>query len=136
MLTVMTEDELETLLLQKERSNSPRISAQPSEVLFSDSPLAHLGVEASPNTLGPAHNFNTYPSSPSSTIIGSSQLRNDVAFSLHAQHNQSHSPQDLYLSASSTDTAPRPPVDSEFRLDMIWPNWPPNLPGPELLRHL
>lgn len=132
-------NELETLLLQKEAADSPRVSVQSSDVLFSDRPLARSGAEASPNAMGSVHSLNPYssalPPSPSSTVIGSSQLQNDVEF---AQRNQSHSPlQDLYLSASTTgSTSARPQTDSSFGLDVIWPNWPPNLPGPELLRHL
>ncbi|KAJ2928849.1 hypothetical protein H1R20_g8248, partial [Candolleomyces eurysporus] len=40
------------------------------------------------------------------------------------------------VAVSSLTGVPSPIPSPSFRMDLMWPNWPPELPSPDLLRHL
>ncbi|KXN89934.1 hypothetical protein AN958_04938 [Leucoagaricus sp. SymC.cos] len=104
--------ELETLLHQKESKERAAISVTPSTNTQTPTPGA-------PASGVPQQQFNAYASvgSPDARIPSRSP------------------PQDSFISVqppeNNTSVASIP-----FALDVMWPNWPPDLPGPELLRHL
>ncbi|TFK77005.1 hypothetical protein BDN72DRAFT_754042 [Pluteus cervinus] len=82
---------------------------------------------------------------------------NELEALLRQKESDSSSPGAQYSTMSQVGTSPQamhstlelnlapapsasPPIGNispySHGLDIVWPNWPPNLPGPELLRHL
>lgn len=108
-------DELETLLRQKENKDQATLNVTPSDdiqsIQSSGSLVATGGVSQK--------QLNTYPSngSPSTRSVTRSP------------------PHETFTSVQSSDNS-LSTASIAYGLDVMWPNWPSNLPGPELLRHL
>lgn len=108
-------DELETLLRQKESKEVAIIGAAP----VTSAQVTQVAPSMTPSNNVPQKQLNTYSSKGSLTA-----------------RNLSNSPkQDPFTSVQSTENNV-PTSSIPFGLDVMWPNWPLNLPGPELLRHL
>jgi hypothetical protein len=148
-LTFMTHeiDELEALLLQKERSTENAVPSHQPDTLPEDmvgdiNYPNQLSLHNSPQTSSthPMQDFGSFSgalhANPGSTL---SQYQNGHGMEeLSIVGQQPTSPhQDVFISTPSigNQTAGNS-VASTYGLDIIWPNWPPHLPGPELLRHL
>lgn len=126
-------DELETLLLQKESAEPRGSTAQHSDATTDGNYSNQLGH--GPKMVNSLHEYNSFSSGGSASPTESSTYQNGVGLT-GSQRNNSHSPpQELYIS-TPTIASSRSSTGSSLGLDVIWPNWPPNLPGPELLRHL
>ncbi|EKM83798.1 hypothetical protein AGABI1DRAFT_66768 [Agaricus bisporus var. burnettii JB137-S8] len=108
-------NELETLLRQKENKDQATLNVTPSDdiqsIQSSGSLVATGGVSQK--------QLNTYPSngSPSTRSLTRSP------------------PHETFTSVQSSDNS-LSTASIAYGLDVMWPNWPSNLPGPELLRHL
>ncbi|KAF5313234.1 hypothetical protein D9619_003267 [Psilocybe cf. subviscida] len=98
--------ELETMLRQKDGVNTPNST---SNLLFSDSAINGLGL-----------------ASPTSNL---SSIYRDSDGGSSGSHLSESPPQ--HASTSLGDN-----TLSTYGSDLIWPNWPPTLPSPEILRHL
>ncbi|RDB28416.1 hypothetical protein Hypma_015426 [Hypsizygus marmoreus] len=137
--------ELEALLLQKDaavaaaaaaaRENSPR----QSETLSVDStPLPQPPSGTSGNTIVPSTEFKPFPANhqaDTSSSVVLAQYHNGNGMTRTYSQNQGHlPPQDI--SVSNDSSVLRSSAEPSYGLDMIWPNWPANLPEPQLLRHL
>ncbi|KAF9452679.1 hypothetical protein P691DRAFT_179047 [Macrolepiota fuliginosa MF-IS2] len=108
-------NELETLLRQKESKELAILNA--ASVTGAQVTQIASGSMKLTNSI-PQKQFNAYSSKGSPTTS-----------------SLSHSPsQDAFTSVQSTENDV--PTSLPFGLDVMWPNWPLNLPGPELLRHL
>lgn len=120
-------DELETLLRQKDSlTESPSGSMQPRKNSAGSSSSPTL---TSSSSQAPQFNQATRDNSISpSNSCSLPDTRNGRAVSLTKHLDGSHE----FMPGIVNDTSLGP----AFGLDMAWPNWPPNLPGPELLRHL
>lgn len=106
--------ELEALLRQKESRELSVLDATP---LTSNQPPT---TPADPTSQQQQAQVTSYSSSGPSTTL-----------SIPLSPSQSPFPSSQ---PSSANHAPTP--SNSFVLDVMWPNWPLNLPGPELLRHL
>ncbi|KAJ3570257.1 hypothetical protein NP233_g4533 [Leucocoprinus birnbaumii] len=113
--------ELEALLRQKENrelsipSTTPPIINQPSP---STAPM----------------NSTSQSQQPQPSPYSSGELTPTLSLPIpspQAPFPSSFPSSEAHVSASSISAA-----SNSIPLDIIWPNWPPNLPGPELLRHL
>lgn len=128
-------DELEALLLQKERS--AELTSQEPEPSI-DKAFHH--TEHSPS-LAPPEEFSTFPSAMSGNapaLVPTPYQDGTGSDTLSSGASQSHSPSNnMYMSMSpNNNTTNASSGTSTFGLDIVWPNWPLHLPGPELLRHL
>ncbi|KAG6875153.1 hypothetical protein C0992_004964, partial [Termitomyces sp. T32_za158] len=67
-----------------------------------------------------------------------SHLQNGTTISRIAVREEARFPQQIDFSSTQVFSSPEltPSTGPSLRLDVMWPNWPPNLPGPELLHHL
>lgn len=138
-------DELETLLLQKDAEAAAaarEISSRPPELLSPDGSFSiQPSAETPIKTISPVHEFHgfspNHTSSPSSSIASSHYRSGNGVNKASLQDQSRFSPPDILLPIATYNTpAPRAPIGSSMGLDVMWPNWPPNLPGAELLRHL
>lgn len=75
------------------------------------------------------------PASNSPTLTSSSSQNNGTASSDHASSSDTSLALHTFQTNGQT-SAQDSFITPSFGLDIVWPNWPPNLPGPELLRHL
>jgi hypothetical protein len=135
-------DELEAMLLQKERSIENATLSRQSETL----PVNIARNTDYPNQLGLHHSLETSSSHylqdfgtfsgalPSELGISPFQNESDVQ-ELGKQPLSPH--HNAFISTHSLgEMDPKNSEALAFGLDIFWPNWPPHLPGPELLRHL
>lgn len=121
----MNSDELEALLSQKDASVvTPGVFSQAPNGLSTDGQI--LSPEASGMIVSTTHAFNNFSSDAGSSSV-SPPFHGGNGF---PQQNM-FTPTSTFNSSVSTVLA-----GSSFGLDVTWPSWPPNLPGPDLLRHL
>ncbi|KAG6889195.1 hypothetical protein C0995_002910 [Termitomyces sp. Mi166 len=75
-------------------------------------------------------------SSPRSPLI--SHYQNGTTITRVPVREEAQFPQQTDFSSTHVFGSPEltPPTEPSLSLDVMWPNWPPNLPGPELLHHL
>jgi hypothetical protein len=102
--------ELESLLRQKESKELAILNA-------TSLPNAQGSSSAPSNVSQQQFEIYTSNDSPTARTLSVSPPHDSFSSAPLAENN---------ISASSVP----------FGLDIMWPNWPPNLPGPELLRHL
>ncbi|KAG6842575.1 hypothetical protein C0991_000101 [Blastosporella zonata] len=128
-------DELEALLSQKD-STIRELSSLPA--------VSRTGFPSQP--IAPT-NFKTSNSTPE--FNGFYTLSPRLPLATHYQNgapaNGIHTREETHVPSQSDFSPPThifsgpeltPPTESSLSLDIMWPNWPPNLPGPELLHHL
>ncbi|KAF9460797.1 hypothetical protein BDZ94DRAFT_1265146 [Collybia nuda] len=126
-------NELETLLLQKEsaepRGTTARHTDAMTDGIYATQPGHTLKIA------NPLQEYTHFSSGGSESPTEPVTYQSGVGLA-GSQRNHTHSPpQELYVS-TPTMASSRSSTGSSLGLDVIWPNWPPNLPGPELLRHL
>jgi hypothetical protein len=108
-------DELETLLRQKETKEQAILNATSANDTQTTKASNSLVAASSVSQ----KQLNTYPSNESRTTRSLTQSP----------------PHEAFTSVQPSDNSlPTPSV--AYGLDVMWPNWPSDLPGPELLRHL
>ncbi|GLB36244.1 putative fungal specific transcription factor [Lyophyllum shimeji] len=89
-------------------------------------------------TTDPSPEFHSLTNSAISSPAGSSHYTNGLTVTQTSDQDQPRFPAQLAFTSASalSGHTKRPASEHSFGLDIMWPNWPPNLPGPELLRHL
>lgn len=147
VLKVYRSDELETLLQQKERESSSSAPPQLNSLSHSHSPESQHAPLASryqnPNG-DPNFSFN-HGRSPSDAMVGITQSLSSTSSGGMGYLNGQYQPArtNSYENQTFSHIAEvRSPTDdpalspSAPGLEMVWPNWPPDVPQVELLRHL
>ncbi|KII93554.1 hypothetical protein PLICRDRAFT_35780 [Plicaturopsis crispa FD-325 SS-3] len=129
-------NELEFLLRQKDaesnRSNSVQVSAEqsPDDSSSDKHPMPTAMSQPVPNF---------------SDLLPGDRLRPEGSTSTQYQENNGTNghpslspPQEAFITAISPSPPPRTKstASEHYSQEILWNNWPPNLPAPDLLRHL
>ncbi|KAG6877642.1 hypothetical protein C0993_005351 [Termitomyces sp. T159_Od127] len=135
--------ELEILLSQKDatiRELSPRSSVI-SAVSHTGFTSEGVGLTASKTTNFTSEELNGMQASAQVSTLRlplASHFQNGTTISRDSVREEAQFPQQIDFPSTHIFNSPEltPSTDLSLRLDVMWPNWPPNLPGPELLHHL
>lgn len=132
--------ELEALLAQKDAvvAAATREISSRSHFLDQSFSVQSAITPTALNTSSSSHDYHGFPSAHTSSAVSpvTSLYQNGLPINRAPYQDQPNFSLQPMFNGDGYNGSTIPSVDPSFGMDLMWPSWPPNLPHPNLLRHL